>query len=117
LRVRLSFFIIISLILSFYFSPFALAENAGQDMEEGTEELVVPPSEVKPAGAENPAPPKTEPQRIKQPVIEPQKPEAGQTVPVESEKVPVPTKEVVKPQIASGTVSFFSRQSSVKSSG
>jgi type II secretion system protein D len=107
LRVRLSFFIIISLILSFYFIPFALAENAGQDMEEGTEELVVPPSEVKPAGAENPAPPKTEPQRIKQPVIEPQKPEAGQTVPVESEKVPVPTKEVAKPQIASGTVSFF----------
>jgi general secretion pathway protein D len=95
LKVRLSFFIIISLILSFYAIPFAFSEDK------------VKPSEIKPAGAEEPASPETKPQEIKQPEIESQRPEAGQTVPVEPEKKPVTPPRAPHSRVAAGTVSFF----------
>jgi type II secretion system protein D len=87
LRFNISFFIIISLIISFYVPPSALS----QEIEK--------PSEVKQAEPEEQEPPETKPQEIKQP-------EAGEAVPVPKVERVVP-RRVSKPHERQGTVSFF----------
>lgn len=116
LRVRLSLFIIIGLILSFYIIPSAFSEDTELERElknrSGTtnsqeESVGTTPAEVKPAESEKPTPPETKPQGTKQIEIESQKPGAGQAVPVEPEKEPAVPRKPPQPHAAPGTVSFF----------
>lgn len=113
MRVKVSFFIIIGLILSFYVIPSALPEDIVQgEIKSQIESTEAKPSEVKPAEAkpapavtdpaatEKPAPTETKPEEIKQP-------EAVPAVPVEPEKKPVTPPRAPQPRVASGTVSFF----------
>jgi type II secretion system protein D len=121
LRVKVSFFIIIGLILSFYIIPSAFSEDTELERElenrpgpvdsqtgpAGTIPSEVKPAEAKPAPAvtepaatEKPAPTETKPEEIKQP-------EAVPAIPVEPEKKPVTPPRAPQPRVASGTVSFF----------
>jgi general secretion pathway protein D len=113
LKVRLSFFIIISLILSFYVIPSALPEDIVQgEIQSQIESTEAKPSEVKPAEAEpapavtepaateKPAPTETKPEEIKQPKAVP-------AVPVEPEKKLVTPPRAPHSRVAAGTVSFF----------
>ncbi len=116
MRVRLSLFIIIGLILSFYIIPSAFSEDTELERElknragavnSQTGPAGTIPSGVKPAESEKPSPPVTKPQGIKQFGIESQRPETGQAVPVEPEKEPGIPRKPPQPYVASGTVSFF----------
>jgi type II secretion system protein D len=116
LRVRLSLFIIIGLILSFYIIPSVFSEDSELERElknragavnSQTEPTGTIPSGVKPAEAEKPAPPATKPQGTEQLGVESQRPEEGQAVPAEPEKKPALPPKTPKPHTASGTVSFF----------
>jgi type II secretion system protein D len=116
LRIKLSFFIIINLILSFYIIPSAFSEDTELERElknrpgavnSQTGPAGTIPSEIKPAEAEKPASPVTKPQGTKQPGIEPPKPGGVQAAPVEPEKEPIILQKVPQPYVASGTVSFF----------
>ncbi|OGW36523.1 MAG: hypothetical protein A2Y97_03515 [Nitrospirae bacterium RBG_13_39_12] len=134
MKFKISFFIVINLILSFYIVPAAVSQDAGQVIQEDVEEeeqqiiedekdntrralekelkkrmkeskskakTITPPQE-QPAESEEQAPAKIEEKKS-----ESQQPVTGEAVPLEAEKVPVPAKEMAKPQIAAGTVSFF----------
>jgi len=116
LRVRISFYIIISLILSFCVVPSVFSEDSELERElknragavnSQTEPAGTMPSGVKPAEAEKPAPPETKPQGTEQPGVESQRPDEGQAVPAEPEKKPALPPKTPKPHTASGTVSFF----------
>ncbi len=116
MRVRLSLFIIIGLILSFYIIPSAFSEDTELERElknrpgavnSQTGPAGTIPSEVRPAEAEKPSPPETKPQGTKQIGIESQKTETGQAIPVEPEKEPGIPRKPPQPYVASGTVSFF----------
>jgi len=116
LRVRISFYIIISLILSLYVVPSVFSEDSELERElkdragavnSQTEPAGTMPSGVKPAEAEKPAPPATKPQGTEQLGVESQHPEEGQAVPAEPEKKPALPPKTPKPHTASGTVSFF----------
>jgi type II secretion system protein D len=116
LRIKLSLFIIIGLILSFYIIPSVFSEDTELERElknrpgpvnSQTGPAGTTPSEIKPAGAEKPASPETKPQEIKQPEIESQRPEEVPAVPVEPEKKPIVPPRAIQPYAASGTVSFF----------
>ena len=105
LRFKVFFFILLSLIISFYIIPSVHSQETG------------PPPEVKQAEPENKEPaetkpteatqPETKPQEIKQPVIEPQRPEVGEAVPVKPEEEKVVPRRAPRPYVPSGTVSFF----------
>ena len=116
MRVRISFYIIISLILSLYVVPSVFSEDSELERElknragavnSQTEPAGTMPSGVKPAEAEKPAPPETKPQGTEQPGVESQRPEEGQAIPAEPEKKPALPPKTPKPHTASGTVSFF----------
>ncbi len=116
MKVRLSLFIIIGLILSFYIIPSAFSEDTELERElknragavnSQTGPAGTIPSEVRPAEAEKPSPPETKPQGTKQIEIESQKTETGQAMPVEPEKEPGIPRKPPQPYVASGTVSFF----------
>ena len=116
MKVRLSLFIIIGLILSFYIIPSAFSEDTELERElknrPGAVNLQTGPagtipSGVKPAESEKAAPSETKPQEIKQFGVESQRPEAGQAIPVEPEKEPGIPRKPPQPYVASGTVSFF----------
>ncbi|MEW6416492.1 MAG: secretin N-terminal domain-containing protein [Nitrospirota bacterium] len=98
--VKVSFFILFTLIISFYITPSALS----QEIEK--------PSEVKQAEPEKPEPPETKPpetkpEEIKKPEIEPQRPEVSGAEPVKPEEEKVVPRRAPKPYAAQGTVSFF----------
>jgi len=116
LRIKLSFFIIINLILSFYIIPSVFSEdselerelkNRAGEVNSQTGPAGTIPSEVKPVESEKPTPPVTKPQGTKQLGIESQRPEEGQAVPAESEKKPIVPPRAPQQYVASGTVSFF----------
>lgn len=116
MKVRLSLFIIIGLILSFYIIPSAFSEDTELERElknkagavnSQTGPAGIIPSEIKPAEAEKPSPPATKPPGIKQFGVESQKPETGQAIPVGPEKEPAVPRKPPQPYVASGTVSFF----------
>ena len=116
MRVRISFYIIISLILSLYVVPSVFSEDTELERElknragavnSQTGPAGTIPSGVKPAESEKAAPPETKPQGTKQIEIESQKPETGQAIPVEPVKEPGIPRKPPQPYAASGTVSFF----------
>ena len=116
MRIKLSFFIIINLILSFYIIPSVFSEdselerelkNRAGEVNSQTGPAGTIPSEVKPVESEKPTPPVTKPQGTKQLGIESQRPEEGQAVPAESEKKPIVPPRAPQQYVASGTVSFF----------